>query len=123
LFAVIMLLSTMQSFKSSEEMLSAKISWMAMSYDFGEIPKSVAVSHPFEFTNTGEAPLVIKDVKTSCGCTVTAYPEEPIAPGASETIEVTYNAKRAGKFTKKVSVYTNVQEEVFALNISGEVVQ
>ena len=101
---------------------NAKISWMAKSFDFGQVTKGEPVSHEFTFTNTGDSPLIIKDVKATCGCTVPAYPKEPIAPGESEIIKVTYNAAKGGAFSKKVTVFTNTEEEAIVLMIKGEVI-
>lgn len=121
--SLILLFTILQSFKDPALVFSAKVVWMENSYDFGQIEKGSPVSYNFEFRNTGNAPLLVSNVKTSCGCTVPAYPKEPIAPGASETIKVTYNAAREGKFNKKISVYTNASEQAYALTISGEVVE
>ena len=119
---LLILFTFLQSFNADKEVFSAKVSWMENTYDFGEIEKGIPVSYNFEFKNTGNEPLLISNVKTTCGCTVPAYPKEPISPGASETIKVTYNAAKQGKFNKKVSVYTNAEEEMYALTISGEVI-
>lgn len=66
-----------------------------MSFDFGDITEGDIMHHSFAFTNTGSNPLIITDAVGSCGCTVPTYPKEPIAPGASATIEVQFNS--AGK--------------------------
>ena len=75
----------------------------------------------FEFTNTGDAQLVISDVKSSCGCTVPKKPDGPIAPGASGTIEVKYDTKRVGPIRKTITVYSNADEPIKALKIKGEI--
>lgn|SRR5690606_38883431 len=77
-------------------------------FDFGELPSGASVDHYFKFTNTGKSPLIIKDAKGSCGCTVPEYPKQPIAPGASDSIKVTYNAgTQTGKQQKTVTLTTN----------------
>ncbi|MHA3788894.1 DUF1573 domain-containing protein [Flavobacterium hauense] len=77
----------------------------------------------FEFTNTGDAPLIIKDVKSSCGCTVPSWPKEPIAPGKSGKIEVKYNMN-PGPIRKTITVQSNAvnhPDGVVALKLKGEV--
>lgn len=100
---------------------SAKIAWIELSHDFGVIKQGIPVTHEFEFTNEGSAPLLISNVKTSCGCTVSEYPKEPIMPGKSEMINVEYNSARTGKFNKKVTVLSNADQASYVLAISGEV--
>lgn len=78
----------------------------------------------FEFTNTGDAPLIITDVKSSCGCTVPSKPTEPIQPGKTGKIEVKYNMN-TGPIRKTITVETNAinyDEGRVALKIKGEVV-
>ena len=77
----------------------------------------------FEFTNTGDAELVVTNVKSSCGCTVPKKPEGPIAPGASGSIEVKYDTNRVGPIRKTVTVYSNADEPIKALKIKGEVLK
>jgi hypothetical protein len=78
----------------------------------------------FEFTNIGDAPLIIKDAKSTCGCTVPSFPKEPIAPGQSGKIEVKYNMS-TGPIRKTITIETNAinyDEGRVALKIKGEVV-
>lgn len=99
----------------------AKVSWAAETHDFGEIQKGKPVSVEFSFTNTGNEPLLIADVIPSCGCTVPDYSKEPITPGKSSVIKVTYNASTVGAFTKTITV--NFQDAALnkVLNIKGTV--
>ncbi len=99
----------------------AKISFKNDTVDYGNIAKGSDGVRAFEFTNTGDAPLIISDVKSSCGCTVPKKPEGPIAPGASSTIEVKYDTNRVGPIRKTVTVYSNASEPIVALKIKGEV--
>ncbi len=62
-------------------------------HDFGNIQEGDVVTKVFKFTNTGEAPLIISNASSSCGCTVPSYTEKPIAPGESGEIEVKYNSR------------------------------
>jgi len=89
--------------------------------DYGAIVQDSDPFRFFEFTNTGDAPLVIKHAKGSCGCTVPTYPKEPILPGESAQIKVRYDTKRVGPFTKTVTLTTNEDVEKRILRIKGKV--
>jgi len=93
--------------------------------DYGTISKgSDDGIRVFEFTNTGDAPLIIKDVQSTCGCTVPSKPKEPIQPGASGKIEVKYNMN-PGPIRKTITVESNAvnyPEGRVALKIKGEVI-
>lgn len=91
--------------------------------DYGTIEQNAEPLRMFSFTNTGTEPLVIKHAKGSCGCTVPTYPKEPILPGESANIEVRYDTKRIGKFTKTVTLTTNETVEKRVLRIKGEVLK
>ncbi|MFT5436826.1 MAG: hypothetical protein ACI840_001477 [Ulvibacter sp.] len=99
----------------------AKISFKSETVDFGEIAKGSDGIRVFEFTNTGNAPLIISEVKSSCGCTVPKKPDGPIAPGASSTIQVKYDTNRVGPIRKTITVYSNAEASIKALKIKGEV--
>ena len=75
----------------------------------------------FVFTNNGTEPLIIKNAKGSCGCTVPTWPREAIAPGATAEIGVNYETKRVGKFTKTITLTTNADKKPVILTIKGEV--
>lgn len=94
-------------------------------YDFGTIQEADGkVSCDFSFTNTGDEPLVISKVRTSCGCTAPEYTQEPIAPGSTGNVRITFNpAGRLGMFSKSIYVYTNTDPERTILRIMGEVVR
>lgn len=101
----------------------AIFNWTMTEYDFGKIKVGVPVTYEFKFTNTGDIPLVISTVQASCGCTVTSYTRDPIAPGAEGFVKATYNAASVGQFTKTVTVNANTEEGIAKLTIKGEVVQ
>ncbi|MDZ7876527.1 MAG: DUF1573 domain-containing protein [Saprospiraceae bacterium] len=75
----------------------------------------------FKFKNTGTQPLVIKNARGSCGCTVPKWPNEAIQPGKIGTIEVKYDTNRAGAFNKNVFVETNETQPQHTLIIKGTV--
>lgn len=93
--------------------------------DYGKVTKEEDNGlRVFEFTNTGDAPLIITDVKSSCGCTVPSKPTEPIAPGKTGKIEVKYNMN-PGPIRKTITVETNAinaEEGRVVLKIKGEVI-
>ena len=101
---------------------TAKMEFKSETIDYGEIKKGSDGVRVFEFTNTGDAPLVIEDVKSSCGCTVPKKPEEAILPGKTGQIEVKYDTKRVGPIRKTVTVYSNAEQSIKALKIKGTVV-
>lgn len=75
----------------------------------------------FWFENNGDAPLIIKSAKTSCGCMVATYPRQPIAPGERNVIKVKYDTKRLGPINKSVTVQTNIGSMPVILRVKGEV--
>ena len=99
----------------------AKIEFKTDIIDYGEIAKGSDGLRIFEFTNTGNAPLIVSNVKSSCGCTVPSKPDGPVAPGESSTIEVKYDTKRIGPIRKTVTVYSNADQPIVSLKIKGKV--
>ncbi len=99
----------------------AKIEFKAETIDYGEIDKGSDGLRIFEFTNTGDQPLIISEVKSSCGCTVPKKPKGPVAPGESSTIEVKYDTKRVGPIRKTITVYSNADEPIKSLKIKGKI--
>lgn len=100
---------------------TAVLRWESTQHNFGEIPQGEPVSTTFYFTNTSQEPLLIKQVKGSCGCTVTTYSKEAVAPGAQGFVTATYNAAHPGVFRKTVSVAVTTQAEEIVLTLQGTV--
>lgn len=69
------------------------IQWLDSTMDFGTIPEGQKVEVAFRFRNTGVSPLVITQVRPSCGCTIADQPKEPVAPGAEGHITATFNSQ------------------------------
>ena len=92
-------------------------------HDFGTINEvDGPVSYSFEFTNTGDEPLVIINANASCGCTRPEYSKEPIRPGKKGKIKVTYNpAGRPGEFDKEVKIRINGNKRPI-LRVTGVVI-
>ena len=100
----------------------AKIEFKTELIDYGTIEKGADGVRVFEFTNTGNAPLIISNVKSTCGCTVPKFPKEPIKPGATGEIEVVYSpGKQQGAQTKTVTITANTDPIITTLNISANV--
>jgi len=91
--------------------------------DYGKIALNADGVRTFKFKNVGKSPLVINDIKSSCGCTVPKKPVGPIMPGDSGEIEVKYDTNRAGGFSKSITVASNADEPVKMLQIKGIVLK
>ena len=101
----------------------ADIKFDKTTMDLGKFPESNPVQKcTCTFTNTGNAPVIINQAIASCGCTVPEYTKEPVAPGKTGTINVTYNGKGKfpGFFKKTITIRTNGKTEMTRLYISGE---
>lgn len=97
-------------------------SWEKKTHYFGKIKKDQPVTTMFTFKNTGNAPVMISQVNSPCGCTVAKFSKEAIAPGRKGNIKVTYNAAKIGKFSKNVTVTSNIEGGQVDLTIEGEVI-
>lgn len=89
----------------------AKIEFNKEVHDYGNIKYGANGQCTFEFTNTGNAPLIISNCVGSCGCTVPTWTKEPIAPGAKGVITVKYDTKRPGSINKQVTITSNATNE------------
>jgi hypothetical protein len=102
---------------------NAVFKWSQTFFDFGSIRQNVPVTHTFKFTNNGDGPLIISSVQASCGCTVTDYSKDPVAPGGEGYVKATYNAAKLGVFNKTVTVNANTEGDAVQLTIKGTVVE
>ena len=93
--------------------------WKTKTHNFGEIEYNKPVKAEFEFKNPTLEPLLVSSVKASCGCTVADYPKNPVKPGESANITVTYNARNIGNFKKSVRVNFNKSGTATTLFIEG----
>lgn len=90
------------------------------SHDFGEIEAKQSVETVFNYTNTGDSPLVITDIKSSCGCTVPQdWSKEPLSPGDSGHFTVKFNGSGANKVSKTVTVTANTETGKETVTISA----
>ena len=90
--------------------------------DYGNIAQHSNGLRTFKFTNRGRAPIVISNVKTTCGCTVSTYPKQAILPGESATIDIKYATNRVGTFSKSITVISNANNGQKKLQIKGNVI-
>lgn len=91
--------------------------------DFGKIPVNKAATVEFKFVNTGDQPLIISKVETTCGCTVPEYTQVPVKKGEAGTIKVTYNPTGAAMpFSKAITITSNAKTTTKVLYIKGETV-
>lgn len=101
------------------------IVFSTQSHDFGNIKATAgSVTCQYEFTNTGDTPLVIASVTNGgCGCTTPSFPKAPVAPGKKGVIKITFNpAGRKGEFNREVKVRTNVEPKRISLRFKGVVI-
>lgn len=85
-------------------------------HDFGDIVQGDVVEHTFKFTNTGNQPLLITNIQTSCGCTVPTWPRDPIMPGGKGELKVGFNS--AGKMYKQTKVLPIISNSVTDASIT-----
>ncbi len=107
----------------SQKENGAKIEFETEVIDYGTIEKGADGVRKFTFTNTGNEPLIISRVYSSCGCTIPKKPEAPVAPGEKGEIEVKYDTKRVGPIRKTISVYSNADAVPFPLKIKGTITE
>ncbi|SRR5690606_10561460 len=119
---IVMLFVGMFSISAFAQDKVAKIEFKTETIDYGTIEKGADGVRIFEFTNTGNAPLIISKASSTCGCTVPKKPEGPIMPGEVGKIEVKYDTKRNGPIRKTITVVSNADTPTVALKIKGEVV-
>ena len=118
---VIVLFVGLLAFAVQAQEKTAKIEFKSETVDYGEIAKGSDGVRVFEFTNTGEAPLIISKVSSSCGCTIPKKPEDPILPGKTGEIQVKYDTNRVGPIRKAITVISNADTPTKVLKIKGEV--
>ena len=100
--------------------ISAEIKFEKEFIDYGTIEPSSEGTRVFTFINNGNAPLIIKNVQSSCGCTIPKKPEAPIDPGGKGEILVRYDTNRIGMFSKSIIVTSNANSNpIVTLKISG----
>lgn len=89
-------------------------------YNFGQLKQNENAEYTFIFFNTGNEPLIISNVSSTCGCTIPQWDKKPVMPGKHGSIKVKYNTSKKGLFRKIISVKSNdANNNVIILRISG----
>lgn len=102
--------------------LGPKITFEKTMHDFGSLDFKAQAIHDFKFKNTGDAPVILSNVSSTCGCTSPSWPKNPIKPGESGVIKVQYkNTHHVRPFQKSVTVYSNGSEAPIKLTVKGNV--
>jgi len=110
------------SYNGFSQTVGPKIEFQSSVVDYGEIVKGSDGIRIFTFVNSGDMPLEINKVYSSCGCTIPKKPEAPIAPGESGEIQVKYDTNRVGPIRKTITVNSNASETpIVSLKIKGTV--
>ena len=89
--------------------------------NYGKINKGANGERVFVFTNVGDQPLIIKNIQSSCGCTIPKKPAKPIMPGEKGEIKVSYDTKRVGGFSKTITIFSNAKTSRKVIKIKGYV--
>ena len=107
---------------SAQDSEKAEFKFNEEKHDFGKIPQGTPVTTVFEFTNIGKEPLILTEVKPTCGCTIADYTKTPVKSGEKGVIKITFSAAAAMPFNKTIVVKSNAKTPEKYLNIVGEVV-
>ena len=90
-------------------------------YDYGNIDFGSDGKCEFTFVNTSKQPLIINNVRASCGCTSPEWPKDPLQPGEKGVISIKYNTTITGSFRKSITVYSNTEDSPINLFVKGNV--
>ena len=115
--------NTAETTMADENLNAPEISFDKTVHDYGTVPYQGDGKCEFKFTNTGKEPLILTNVRSSCGCTVPKWPREPILPGQSDVINVEYKTNRIGKINKTITVQSNAKTSSLVLRIQGQVLK
>ncbi len=93
-------------------------------FEFGTVNEGDVIQHDFHFTNTGTAPLLITEAKSTCGCTIPEWPHEVISPDSSAVISVKFNTlHRTGSQLKEVTIFANTYPSQTIIRLKGRVIK
>lgn len=123
IFRIAIILFGITQCTSTYQDKNAQIKFEIKEYDFGEVEQNSEARCSFIFTNSGKTPLIVQNVKTSCGCTVPQWPTKPLNPHKREEIEIHYDTSYPGIFNKTITVFYNGQNSPETLTIKGHVIR
>ncbi len=112
---------SLTSFSQTEK--GPVIKFESVVYDYGTIYQGANGGCEFQFKNEGDSPLLLTNVTSSCGCTVPKWPKDPVFPGQTAVIQVTYDTKRLGTISKQINVASNATVANITLSIKGSIIQ
>ncbi len=125
IFSVLFLLAFLPAFSQESEVEQAPGPYMTFeeeSYDFGDINQGDKVEYVFNFENTGDTPLIITNIKVTCGCTATDWSRDPIPPGEKSSITVKFNSTgKLNKQNKVVTIVSNASNPIPQIKIVANV--
>lgn len=125
LFVAFFMTGAMAQDNATEKALQngPKIEFTELTHNYGTIAKGADGNCEFTFNNTGNEPLILSNVRASCGCTTPSWTKEPVMPGQKGTIKVRYNTNNIGKINKTITVTCNaVNNPRTVLRIDGNVI-
>ena len=99
----------------------AEMTFEYTEHNFGTMEQGSDVSYEFVYKNTGKVPLIITNVKKSCGCTTPEWSKEPLNKRKTNVIKVIYDSKRLGHFRKTITIYSNANNSPIVLSIEGDI--
>jgi len=108
---------------SAQTDTKAEFKFVEEKHDFGKVPQGKPVTTDFVYTNIGVEPLILTEVKPTCGCTIADYTKTPVKKGEKGSIKITYNAAVEAPFNKTIVVTSNANTPTKYLVIVGEVVK
>ncbi|MBD3638408.1 MAG: DUF1573 domain-containing protein [Crocinitomicaceae bacterium] len=101
----------------------AEFSFKDRSYKFPDTPEGELLEHDFHFTNSGDSPLIISKYEVACSCTKITFPQEPVAPGKSGVIHLTFDTNgKYGFQSRKVHIYSNASKRPTVISFKVTVI-
>ncbi len=110
-------------FAQERETKYPKMKFEKTTINYGKITTESSGRRTFKFKNVGNAPLIIENVKGSCGCVVLDYPKKPIMPNDSAEIKIVYNVLKVGRISRTVTITANTKKPIKVLKIKGRVLK